>query len=141
MALRLSSVTQEKDGLSVHIESDALPGKASADVYLVVADKSDTSQVASGENSGRTLTHVAVAREFKQVGRLEPGSSFAKDVKLDLRSGNSSGHPEDRRNLRVIAFVQERGSGRVLGSAMQEPAAAAAVSAAEPSGTASSHRR
>ena len=137
VALRLSSVTQEKNVISFHVEGDALPGKSSADIYVVVADNSDTSQVERGENSGRTLTHVAVAREFKQVDRIGPGSSFAKDVKLDLKSSQSQSG--EKRNLRVIAFAQERGSGRVLGSAMQK--LAESNTAASAAAAVSSHRR
>jgi len=136
VTLRLSAVTQEKNVISFHVEGDALPGKSPAEIYVVVADNSDTSQVARGENSGRTLTHVAVAREFKQVGSLEPGSSFTKDVKLDLKSSFTSQMGE-KRTLRVIVFAQERGSGRVLGSALLKLAETAPESAA----LVSSHRR
>ena len=68
--------------------------------------------MARGENSGHTLTHVAVAREFKQVGTLKPGASFAQDVTVNLKS-------RQIKNERIIVFVQERGSGRVLGSATE----------------------
>ncbi|HEV2113624.1 MAG TPA: DUF1223 domain-containing protein [Terriglobales bacterium] len=110
---------QSRDGkMELHVEAGDASGK-SADIYLVLAQNSATSQVARGENAGRTLNHVAVAREFRQIGTLEPWKSFSKDVRLELK-------PElahDPR-LRAVVFAQGRGTGRVLGSSVATVAAA-----------------
>lgn len=114
---------QSRDGkMELHVEASGISGKA-ADIYLVLAQNSATSQVARGENAGRTLNHVAVAREFRQIGTLEPGKSFSKDVSLELK-------PELAHDLhlRTVVFAQERGTGRVLGSSVASVAAANAQS-------------
>jgi hypothetical protein len=71
------------------------------------------SQVAAGENKGRRISHVAVVQSLTKVGTVEKGRNFAKDVRIKLDSGT------DPANLRLIAFVQEPGQGRVLGAALQ----------------------
>jgi hypothetical protein len=73
------------------------------------------SQVLRGENGGQHLTHVAVVQELTKVGKLEKGKNFNEDVRLKLMPGS------DSKNIRIIAFVQEPGLGRVLGTASQKP--------------------
>ena len=53
-------------------------------------------------NAGRTLTHVRVVRELRRIGRADQ-PSWSGDVDLDTRTAR----------LRLIAFVQERSTGRV----------------------------
>jgi hypothetical protein len=79
----------------------------SGQVWIALADDSDQSNVRRGENAGRILKHVAVVRSLTQVGILDRGA-FSKDVTVDIENAN-------RRNLRVIAIVQEVGAGTVLG--------------------------
>jgi hypothetical protein len=78
-----------------------------ADLYAVLADDHDESSVSSGENSGRRLTHVAVARVIKRVGSLNNG--FSGQVRL-AQPKDSEG-----RKMRLIIFAQEQGTGRILG--------------------------
>jgi hypothetical protein len=84
-------------------------------VYLAIALDHAESQVLRGENSGRHLVHTAVVVDLEKVGVLKKGSTFSKDVEVKLNS------PVDPKNLRVIAFVQESGPGKVLGSALRKP--------------------
>ncbi len=96
----------------VRVEVDALPAalqKRGAGVYLALASNEATSQVLSGENRGRRVHHVAVVRDLTQIGELHRGAPFAKEVPLAAASGAQ---------MRVVAFVQERGQGRVLGVAL-----------------------
>jgi hypothetical protein len=108
----LSSIRLEGDNtLAVHVESGPLASSVSsnsANILLVLADESDQSNVRRGENAGRTLRHVAVVRNLTQVGTIDNGGTFSKDVTVS--TGNA-----DQRNLRVIAIVQESGVRRVLG--------------------------
>jgi hypothetical protein len=117
IAVRLSSVSIGAASLlQAHLEVDALPesfGVQTADVYVAVALNRAESQVARGENAGRTLTHVAVVRSMVKVGTLRQGQAFAQDVHLKLDPGT------DIHNLRLIAFMQEPGQGRVIGCAEQ----------------------
>jgi hypothetical protein len=115
IAVRLSSVSPgAKNILLAHLETDALQetfGVREADVYVAIALNHAESQVSGGENSGRKLSHSAVVKSIVKVGRLQKGQTFAQDIQLKLDSGT------DTRNLRVIAFVQESGQGRVIGAA------------------------
>jgi hypothetical protein len=117
LVLRLSAVSVGSTNLLVaHLETGVLTpsfGIREADVYAAVALNRAESHVAHGENAGRTLTHVAVVRSMVKVGTLRQGQMFAQDIQLKLEPGS------DARNLRLIAFVQEPGQGRVIGAAVQ----------------------
>jgi hypothetical protein len=114
LAVRLSSASVgAANVLQAHLETDPLPpsfGLREADVYVAVALNHAESQVAHGENAGRTLTHTAVVRSIVKVGTLRKGQAFAQDIPMKLDPGT------DVHNLRLIAFVQEPGQGRVLGA-------------------------
>jgi len=47
-------------------------------------------------------------RTLTQVGSIDPGGAFSKDVKVSTANANP-------RNLRVVAIVQEIATGRILG--------------------------
>jgi hypothetical protein len=111
VSVSLSSIHLEGNMLALHVESGALPSSASsksANVLLVLADDSDQSNVRRGENAGRILTHVAVVRSLTQVGTIDPGGAFSRDVKVSTENAN-------QRRLRVVAIVQETEVGRILG--------------------------
>lgn len=86
-------------------------GNGTFDVMLALAANEANSNVLGGENGGRRLHHVAVVRGITTIGELHAGQTFAKDVPLKPTSAAGQ-------TLRVIAWVQERGQGRIAGSAM-----------------------
>jgi hypothetical protein len=90
-----------RTGAGVRVRIDA-PTK-SAEVWLALADDRGTQQVASGENKGRTLHHVAILRSLRKIGTLKKGAEFSQTVETPANAG------------RVIVFVQEGGFGRVYG--------------------------
>jgi hypothetical protein len=51
---------------------------------------------------------VAVVRSLIQVGTIDRGGAFSRDIKVSAEN-------VIQRNLRIIAIVQEPGVGRVLG--------------------------
>jgi hypothetical protein len=53
-------------------------------------------------------------QSLKKIGKLEKGKSFSQEFQLKLKAGT------DPANVRLIAFVQESGPGRVLGAALQK---------------------
>jgi len=109
---------QEKIGVrivqltgAVRIEVDALPksaGHRSADVFLVAADESANTDVAGGENKGRHLHHVAIARRIEKLGAVNSHAGFSKEAP----------NPVSPAAMRLIAFAQEPASGRVWGAAV-----------------------
>ncbi len=113
VVVRIDSLSVGGNVLRGRIETDQKSEKHNADLYVAVALNSAQSQVLHGENAGRHLTHVAVIEYLKKIGRLENGSAGQTfEVKLK--------HDIDPANIRVIAFVQEPGPGKVLGAALRK---------------------
>jgi len=100
----------------MRIAADGSSDMHNADVYVAVALDRVESQVLRGENGGRHLTHAAVVVELKKVGKLSKGKSFDEVVQLKLKPGI------DPKNVRLVAFVQEPGPGKLLGAALRKPA-------------------
>ena len=92
------------------IESDVSSERHKSDVYVAVALDHAESQVSSGENGGRHLSHVAVVTELTKVGKLEPGKSFGQDFRIKFKLPGPG-----PTNLRIVAFAQESGPGKVIG--------------------------
>ena len=95
-------------GPRVRIEVDPQPGHGS-EVYLAVVEKTGASQVLRGENRGRHLNHVAIARRVEAIGKFNGRAPFTKELVV-----NESGRPA----FRLVAFVQDGGTGRVRGAAV-----------------------
>ena len=98
------------DGI-VSIEISDIPDPKDATVYLAIAEDGLSSDVRRGENAGKNLAHVSVVRSLSGIGRIGAG-----ETEFVLRSHILS-VPEDsnERNLKVIVFIQENGSRRILG--------------------------
>jgi hypothetical protein len=115
VAVRISAVsldTASQERLRTHIEADATSDRQNADVYLAIAIDHVESQVLRGENGGHRLTHVAVVQQLTKIGKLQKGRTFADDVQLKLKPGT------DPKNLRLVAFVQTPGPGKLLGATL-----------------------
>jgi hypothetical protein len=80
-----------------------------ADLYLVLANDPAQSQVTRGENSGRTLRHVAVVRSLVRVGSLPARGAFAKELTIPLKTDHSQ-------LWRTVAFLQDGASAQILGA-------------------------
>lgn len=98
---------------SVSIKIDTIPDTSrgdKAEVFLAVAESGLQSKVSRGENAGREIAHTAVARKLVKIGTVD-GSSFTaqQNIKLDQTWKRSS--------TKVVVFLQERNSRRVLGAA------------------------
>jgi len=89
------------------LEVDPLPGgkRTKSAVYVAVALDSGTSSVLAGENGGRTLHHVAIVRQLREVGTISARAGFTGEIAAAPGS-------------RVVAFVQETGNGRIQGEAL-----------------------
>jgi hypothetical protein len=99
LAIKVDQLPQGKDG-------DTL------DVYLAVTESHLNSNVLRGENSGRKLAHTAVVRQLKTIGSLEATTQTFNSTETLV--GEKNWKPE---NLKVVAFVQQRLSRRILGAA------------------------
>ena len=115
IAMTISNVSRDGNDVTMRIElpvDENLKGKQGI-LYVALADNRQESHVARGENGGRTLAHVAVTLVLKQVGAINFNAASTKEIALPVQSGSGNG-------LRVVAFIQDPKSGRVLGVAEQK---------------------
>lgn len=109
VVLRILSLSVAGNALTVNFSiSGDLPGRG-ADLIAVVADDSDRSSVLHGENSGRTLTHVAVARSISRVAKVRVAGEGTVQIRIP------SSFPALQKQ-HLILFAQTPGNGRVLGA-------------------------
>src|SRR5580700_1978945 len=117
IAISIANVTRAGNQVSAHIELPASaqsPKGGKAVLYVAIADSKAESHVTRGENGGRNLVHVGVVRSLKQAATVDLYGAFAKDVALSVAPGIGSN------GLRLVAFIQDPRSGRVLGVAVQK---------------------
>jgi hypothetical protein len=98
--------------VDVHVNVPAsLTLRESADVLVAIAEDSLVTEVRRGENGGQTLRHSAVVRSLTSVGTLSPDEHmWSTNVSMPL---DPAWIPA---NLRIISFLQERESRRIVGS-------------------------
>lgn len=82
-----------------------------AETVIAVTEDHLRSDVRSGENRGRLLTHAAVVRELRVIR----GTAMVPEP--SARSEVTIAPDWQREQLNVVAFIQERSSRRVLGAA------------------------
>jgi hypothetical protein len=110
---RITCDVSPSDIVNVTVAVSNLPASSPGDrAEIIVAVTEDLlrTEVKRGENQGRTLTHAAVVREMRTVGEAL-GPSASADVKIKVAPDWARAH------LKVVAFVQERASRRVLATA------------------------
>ena len=99
---------------NITIQIEDVPGVTSGDrvdVMLAVAEDRLLNKVTRGENAGRELSHAAVTRKLTRLASVN-GQTFRSEqiVRLD-----PAWKPE---NTKIVIFVQERTTYRVLGAAV-----------------------
>jgi hypothetical protein len=99
----------------VTLRVGALPAGAAADaeVLFALTQNAVRVDVPRGENAGKTLEHTAVLRQLVVVGPA-PAAGADLGTRLTLPDGTPA------KELRIVAFVLERGSRRVLGTATRD---------------------
>jgi len=114
-AANVQVTAREMDGRA-HVEvavdaSAAIERRKNADIVAALVEDGLTTTVERGENHGRTLPHFAVARSLGTIGAL-PSSAATGAAIADLPL--APGWQPSR--LRVVVFVQEKDSRRILGA-------------------------
>lgn len=89
-----------------------------ADVWLAVTEAGLHTSVSAGENNGRTWEHASIVRSLQKVGSISSSSSvpFLANPQVKVRP------TWKKENLRIVVFVQERKSWRILGAAFEKVA-------------------
>ena len=114
VALQIVSVQRNGNELELRFRVGDLPSRQPLELVAVVTDDLDTSTVDRGENAGRVLRHVAVARSFERVATI--ASPNEKTVRLAFAPLTD---PHRKSMQTLILFLQEPNLGAVLGSALQ----------------------
>jgi hypothetical protein len=101
-------------------DSLRLSKNQTADLLVALTEDGLNSQVQRGENAGRTLHHAAVVRLLKSAATLsERADAKPVDVTFPLEK------EWDRSKLKIVAFVQDRVSRRVLAAGAMDLSRAA----------------
>lgn len=85
------------------------------DLYAVLVQPSATTQVRGGENGGRRLEHVSIARVFSKIGRTQ-------DLTKAPVSFSLAAPPDaDPASLRLVVFAQLPSQGGIVAIAQSQP--------------------
>jgi hypothetical protein len=109
ISLRILSVSMAGKTLTVDFSTSGDLPAHGADLIAVLTDDSDRSNVLHGENSGRNLAHVAVARSFSRVARVQTTGERTVQIQIPPSFQAAQEH-------HLILFAQTPGNGRVLGT-------------------------
>jgi len=117
IALSIAVQTRANDGtqsFEVKVGSaGATIEQRRADVWLVVTERGLSTPVKAGENKGKTLEHASIVRSLQKIGLAASNDSgqYTATPQVTFR-------PDWRKeNLRVVVFVQDRETWRILGAA------------------------
>ena len=112
IGLTLSDVHRAANG-TVDFKVQAAT-RVEATLIAALAENATRSEVARGENAGRTLHHVAVVRVLNDFG-----SGAADGRQLSLAAPKLLPAEKDGEPLRLVVFLVDRSSGHVLALAQQ----------------------
>jgi len=112
--------TTKSDASRIEVRVGNLSGASMqepADVWVAVTESNLETAVKAGENTGKTVQHAAVVRSLHKIGTVQAkgSSSFVATQQIKFKSNWKT------ENLRIVVFVQERKSLRVLGVASARP--------------------
>ena len=105
----ISNVVRQGSQITTSIKVPAQTQNTKGILYVAIASERAQSQVARGENAGRSLVHVAVTRVLKQVGTMDLASASTTEVTMAIPAGVEAD------GSRIVVFIQDTKSGRVLG--------------------------
>jgi hypothetical protein len=110
-ALTIGAVSRQEDTVRFAVKSKE---PEHAKLVVAVAEDATVSTVQRGENAGRTLHHVAVVRVLKAMG-----ADQADGRALALKLNSPEIFPEQGKTLRLVAFLADSRTGKVLAVAEQ----------------------
>lgn len=115
--LRIASATvthsaSNESGVDLQFSLKGTPS-APLDLIAIVTDDADRSNVLRGENSGKALQHISVARLLVRVATAKEGTEQHVHLKIPkaIPLGAGSGH-------HLILLAQEQHQGAILGVAL-----------------------
>lgn len=102
------------EGARLQVRVEGLQG-AKADVMLAITEGGLQSNVTKGENAGRNMAHSGVVRRLSVIGTATKPGFTADQIGVVIDPSWK------RENLRLVVFVQEQTSKKVLGVTSIKP--------------------
>ena len=93
------------------------PPTRTADLFLAVTESNIETAVQQGENAGRRLRHAPVVRTLTSLGQLDTRKNGAYSATARLMLNPAW----NRSNLRLVLFVEDHSTRRILGAATLKP--------------------
>ncbi len=110
--LALTGLKRDGGRLDWQCRAEGLGAHAHVSVVVALVERSAVTAVKAGENSGKTLSHVQIVRQFG-MGSLDGNGNGAG--KLDWPAGIGPGEGE------VIAFLQDQDNGKIIAATKSQP--------------------
>ncbi len=110
LSVHINSINAHDRTLIVDFSVTGTTPRGGADLFAVITDDADRSSVLHGENSGRTLSHVSVARSITRIAKL--GDRTEQTIRIPLPATSQL---SDNPGRHLVLFAQTAGLGRVLG--------------------------
>jgi len=112
MKLAIESASWDHGTIRFAVRAEKTDGSK---LTAVLAANATHSEVARGENAGRTLHHTAVVRVLKEMdGGVADGRSLSLALTNAQRAGSTDGE------MRLVVFATDSKSGRVIAAAEQK---------------------
>jgi hypothetical protein len=100
--LNIEARASDNKNVDVHYSTDAIDAKLNIALIQLTADN----HIQRGENSGATLHHVNIVRDFQEVSLNDDGN-----VNLEIPGGLLM------KDCSVIAFIQDAGNNKIIAAA------------------------
>ena len=111
IALTLSPAAVDGRRVAASVSAAASGSLPHGDLYAVLVTPSASTEVKGGENGGRHLDHVSIARSFERIGKLQDLSRGPIAFHINAPNG------EDPAHMKLIVFAQLPDQGPVRGVA------------------------
>lgn len=104
-SITLLQAVPDKNG-KIALSYEAKGDLRKAEIHFAVVSKQESTEVKSGENNGRRLSHTHVVRQFVTIPAAEKGQ-----ITLDALAGS------DKKNQIIIAYLQDAESLQIIAAA------------------------
>jgi len=105
------ALSEDKQDRTMHASAKLSASPFGGRLIAVLVQREVHQQVARGENGGRSLNHVSIARDFHDMGDMKPEQAFAGETTFALPGGSGSA------DYRVVVFLQQGAGGPILAAA------------------------
>jgi hypothetical protein len=111
LGLTLSPPAIEGKRIAASVSSVGTMDLPHGDLYAVLIDPEASTTVKAGENGGKQLNHVSIARSFERIGKLQDLGHGPISFKINAPADS------DPARMRLLVFAQLPSQGAVRGIA------------------------